>query len=1053
MDEGNLVYSRKLDETRYKKAVSDVIRSAQLAGPLPERSATSSLWQSDSEPSSPQSQNGGSPKNYTAHAPFQFGMSTSDTARGPLVFSSSFEAGNLASARYFGKDDEDKHEYELHMEGDTHAAAHTQWYNYIAVSRSMRPEVVVFKIVNFRKKRSLHSCGMQPYVYSEQAKHWDPLACTNVLYGACASGPRTRGTFVLTFTYTFQPQDTVQFAMYPPYSYTALRRLTSMLLTHKQSQKHVTIFELCRSIGGVPVPLLHISHNMGEGKSSKPMRPMTAAYTEIADKSRKRAVVIIARQHAGEVVCSYMVEGLIRFLIGPSREAVALRDQFIFHIVPMVNVDGVIYGNSRCTLAGKDPNRIWCDPNPIMHPVVYSLKEYLRKVQEITTVELFLDFHGHSQKCGTFFYGCGSTDIRNAIFPKIASLATQDIHFDECRWRIPGRGHSKTARHVIYKQLDIPYSYTIESSFFADNLPSPQAIVSAMDRRSGAFGSSKEYPFSLFTPFRVETVGMAIGKSMACFFKLQQHVTPAAGENDLMLPDPNAFFHSPMVDSDTLLAHQGANYPWLTPAKLCKSSPDDILGSLVTIGSTVLDLTKDSDDAGGSHSSEDENNTEAKEGEKKGDKEKDKDKDKDKDKEKDKGKDRQDRKRNSFSKPGSKKTPRERRRTIDEPPLTAREPIRVGSGTPRKHSVATSSCSTADSCRPLRAPAEEDPSATGSTPSAPSLPVVPPEATPNAERDLVPGGFDPVEIRDHAQTPLEVAPPEAPPDRRLPSHERNRDQARRVHHCTEYRFASDFHAVRDEDPPAIKALCLHTGRPKPRPSKSPRTERPKSSRQEKSRETRAPPLIVAAECATPPDEPISVWGRITRPRIVHTARGALETPPGVGVGGSSSSRSAPDRRRRIDSRENSKEFPGSETPASSVAPHTHSHPHPPLTPSSRATRSARAALDGEKNEPVVRQTQVVPVQFPPTWRRVSDNTGQIQQPYQMHPLAAVTCSGGTNNFRTWLNAVAEVNPTATAATSAAKGEHAQPSASAAERKRSPPERIRNSARQRQMLRW
>ncbi len=34
-----------------------------------------------------------------------------------------------------------------------------------------------------------------------------------------------------------------------------------------------------------------------------------------------------------------------------------------------VNADGVVYGNSRCTLAGIDPNRVWHDPNPILHPV------------------------------------------------------------------------------------------------------------------------------------------------------------------------------------------------------------------------------------------------------------------------------------------------------------------------------------------------------------------------------------------------------------------------------------------------------------------------------------------------------------------------------------------------------------------------------------------------------------------------------------------------------------------------------------------------------------
>jgi murein tripeptide amidase MpaA len=34
-----------------------------------------------------------------------------------------------------------------------------------------------------------------------------------------------------------------------------------------------------------------------------------------------------------------------------------LRSKFIFKIIPMVNVDGVILGNHRVSLAGKDLNR------------------------------------------------------------------------------------------------------------------------------------------------------------------------------------------------------------------------------------------------------------------------------------------------------------------------------------------------------------------------------------------------------------------------------------------------------------------------------------------------------------------------------------------------------------------------------------------------------------------------------------------------------------------------------------------------------------------------
>jgi hypothetical protein len=52
-----------------------------------------------------------------------------------------------------------------------------------------------------------------------------------------------------------------------------------------------------------------------------------------------------------------MMKGIIDYLIGPSLDAKILRDNFVFKIVPMLNPDGVINGNYRCSLAGCDLNR------------------------------------------------------------------------------------------------------------------------------------------------------------------------------------------------------------------------------------------------------------------------------------------------------------------------------------------------------------------------------------------------------------------------------------------------------------------------------------------------------------------------------------------------------------------------------------------------------------------------------------------------------------------------------------------------------------------------
>lgn len=63
------------------------------------------------------------------------------------------------------------------------------------------------------------------------------------------------------------------------------------------------------------------------------------------------------RVHPGESNASWMMKGTLDFLTGSSLDAKILRDNFVFKVVPMLNPDGVINGNYRCSLAGVDLNR------------------------------------------------------------------------------------------------------------------------------------------------------------------------------------------------------------------------------------------------------------------------------------------------------------------------------------------------------------------------------------------------------------------------------------------------------------------------------------------------------------------------------------------------------------------------------------------------------------------------------------------------------------------------------------------------------------------------
>ncbi|KAL4175512.1 hypothetical protein KRP22_000477 [Phytophthora ramorum] len=80
---------------------------------------------------------------------------------------------------------------------------------------------------------------------------------------------------------------------------------------------------------------------------------------------RRTAIVLTARVHPGESNSSFVMHGILDFLTGNSLEARFLRHHFVFKVVPMLNPDGVIHGNYRCSLAGTDLNRRWLNPSSL----------------------------------------------------------------------------------------------------------------------------------------------------------------------------------------------------------------------------------------------------------------------------------------------------------------------------------------------------------------------------------------------------------------------------------------------------------------------------------------------------------------------------------------------------------------------------------------------------------------------------------------------------------------------------------------------------------------
>ena len=76
------------------------------------------------------------------------------------------------------------------------------------------------------------------------------------------------------------------------------------------------------------------------------------------DQTGRAPIWIIARQHPGETMAEWFVEGLLdRLLDGADPVARTLREQALLYIVPNMNPDGAVRGNLRTNAAGRNLNR------------------------------------------------------------------------------------------------------------------------------------------------------------------------------------------------------------------------------------------------------------------------------------------------------------------------------------------------------------------------------------------------------------------------------------------------------------------------------------------------------------------------------------------------------------------------------------------------------------------------------------------------------------------------------------------------------------------------
>jgi murein tripeptide amidase MpaA len=111
----------------------------------------------------------------------------------------------------------------------------------------------------------------------------------------------------------------------------------------------------------------------------------------VGNPQAKKKVWVIARQHPGETMAEWLVEGMLDALIDPANPiARKILENAAVYVVPNMNPDGSVRGNLRTNAAGANLNREWMTPSLETSPEVYYVK---KKIEEVGC-DLFLDVHG-----------------------------------------------------------------------------------------------------------------------------------------------------------------------------------------------------------------------------------------------------------------------------------------------------------------------------------------------------------------------------------------------------------------------------------------------------------------------------------------------------------------------------------------------------------------------------------------------------------------------------------------------------------------------------------
>ncbi|WP_296244321.1 MULTISPECIES: M14-type cytosolic carboxypeptidase [unclassified Psychrobacter] len=241
--------------------------------------------------------------------------------------------------------------------------------------------------------------------------------------------------------------ESIQIAYFAPYSYERHQDLLAAVQVH---------------------PIVCLEH-LGETLDK---RDLTLVKVGNGD-TKKRSIWITARQHPGETMAEWLVEGLLNSLLDEDNAtAKLLLEKANFYIVPNMNPDGSVRGHLRTNAVGTNLNREWANPSLEKSPEVFHV---IKKMEE-TGVDLFYDVHGDEALPYVFLAGSQGTPSYNDRlarlrdkFSDVLKLASADFQ-SEFGYDIdaPGTANMTIATHWVAERFDC-LANTLEMPFKDNN--------------------------------------------------------------------------------------------------------------------------------------------------------------------------------------------------------------------------------------------------------------------------------------------------------------------------------------------------------------------------------------------------------------------------------------------------------------------------------------------------------------------------------------------------------------------------------------------------------